>query len=110
VSDVCGKFDQSYKFADTVATQHGAFTMMLCVGKFFGGSNKEIEPYASGSKKGSFVDCVGRIRAFLLLTLTIATASIPTFFITTSEEESIVNELATPTGAIAENIFYLGLF
>jgi hypothetical protein len=53
VSDVAGKFDQSYKFVDTIAASHGAFTMMICVGKFFGGSDKEIEPYISGQKTGA---------------------------------------------------------
>jgi len=86
VSDVCGKFDSLFARINTIAAQHGQFTMLLCIGKFLGGSIESLKPYIANEKQ----------------------VPLPLFFITTTDEEALIASHMGKFGQVCNNCVYLG--
>ncbi|CAL4123010.1 unnamed protein product, partial [Meganyctiphanes norvegica] len=51
VGDVEGNFNQLFKRIHTVQKKNGPFSMLLCIGEFFGPNNSEWLPYKNGQLK-----------------------------------------------------------
>jgi hypothetical protein len=50
--DVEGKFKTLFSRVENINKGHGPFDLLLCVGKFFGTSDVDLEPYRNGTLTG----------------------------------------------------------
>ncbi|XP_045138727.1 CWF19-like protein 1 isoform X3 [Portunus trituberculatus] len=84
--DVDGNFNQLFKRVANVNSKNGPFSMLLCVGNFFGQDNSQWLPYKRGEAK----------------------VPVPTFILGPSSEDSTSNYPDMKGCEMCENVIYLG--